>query len=68
MALGVPTVCVMGPNHPEYSTGDLAHDHVVQLDVPCGPCQKKVCPEGHHRCMNDLTAEMVRDVCRAALQ
>jgi lipopolysaccharide heptosyltransferase II len=66
IALGVPTVCVMGPNHPEYSTSDLPHDHVVQLDVPCGPCQKRVCPRDHC-CMNDLTAEMVGEVCRKAV-
>jgi len=67
IALGVPTVCVMGPNHPEYSTSDLAHDHVVQLNVPCGPCQAKVCPRDHC-CMNDLMPEMVRDACTAALR
>ncbi len=66
IALGVPTVCVMGPNHPEYSTSSLPHDHVAQLDVPCGPCQEKVCPRDHC-CMNDLTPEIVRDVCRAAV-
>lgn len=67
IAFGVPTVCVMGPTHPGYSTSDRPHDHVVRVDVPCGPCQKRVCPLGHHRCMEEITVEMMMDACRAAL-
>lgn len=66
VALGVPTVCVMGPTHPGYSTSERENDHVVRLDVECGPCQKKVCPRDH-RCMADITAEMVLEVCARAL-
>ncbi len=66
VALGVPTVCVMGPTHPGYSTSAHANDHVVRLDVECGPCQKKECPLDH-RCMEDITAEMVMEACRDAL-
>ena len=66
VALGVPTVCVMGPTHPGYSTSEEPHDRVVRLDVDCGPCQKKRCPRDH-RCMADITAEMVLEACAAAL-
>jgi heptosyltransferase-2 len=66
VALGVPTVCVIGPTHPDYSTSDRPNDHLVRLDVDCGPCQKKVCPRDH-RCMEDISAEMVFETCRAAL-
>jgi len=67
VALRVPTVCVMGPTHPGYSTSPRAHDHVVRLDVECGPCQRKVCPLDH-RCMEEITAQMVFDACRRALE
>ena len=66
VALGVPTVCIMGPTHPGYSTGRLAHDHVLRLDVACGPCQKKAC-DRDHRCMTGITARMAFETCRAAL-
>jgi len=66
VALGVPTVCIMGPTHPAYSTSGLAHDRVVRLDVDCGPCQRKECPSDH-RCMVDITPEMVLDACASAL-
>jgi heptosyltransferase-2 len=66
VALGVPTVCVMGPTHPGYSTSSRPHDHVVRLDVDCGPCQRRRCPRDH-RCMADITAEMVLEACDRAL-
>jgi len=67
IALGIPTVCVMGPTHPAYSTSGRPHDHVVRLEVDCGPCQRKRCPRDH-RCMRDLTPEMAFEACRAALR
>jgi heptosyltransferase-2 len=66
VALGVPTVCLMGPTDPRYSTSGRPHDHVVRLDVDCGPCQRKSCRRGH-RCMVDITAGMAFEACRSAL-
>ncbi|MHC4479955.1 MAG: glycosyltransferase family 9 protein [Planctomycetota bacterium] len=66
VALGVATVCVMGPTHPGYSTSERPNDRVVRLDVECGPCQKKQCPLDH-RCMEEITAQMVLETCRDAL-
>jgi heptosyltransferase-2 len=66
VALGVPTVCIMGPTSPAYSTSTAPNDHVVRLDVECGPCQRKRC-RLDHRCMAGISAQMVLDTCRAAL-
>lgn len=66
VALGVPTVCLMGPTAPGYSTSGRAHDHVVRLDVECGPCQRKICRRDH-RCMVGITPQMVFSRCTAAL-
>jgi len=67
VALGVPTVCLMGPTDPAYSTSGRSHDHVVRVDVACGPCQRKVCPRDH-RCMRSITPEMVLEACGRALR
>ena len=67
VALGVPTVCLMGATHPDYTDSGRPHDHVVRVDVDCGPCQKKVC-RLDHRCMELITPEMVAEQCRQALK
>jgi len=67
VALGVPTVCLMGATHPGYTDSGRAHDHVVRVEVECGPCQKRTCSRDH-RCMERITSKMVLDRCRTALE
>ena len=66
VALGVPTVCLMGPTHPGYSTGTQPNDRVLRVEVDCGPCQLRACPRDH-RCMADVTPEMAARACMEAL-
>jgi len=66
IALGVPTVCLMGPTDPRYSTSGRPHDRVVRAHVDCPPCQLKECPRDH-RCMTQISPEMVLRECRLAL-
>ena len=55
----VPVVTVFGPTHTAWSETYFDKAVHVQLDVECGPCQQRTCPEGHHRCMVDLAPERV---------
>jgi heptosyltransferase II len=56
---GVPVVSLFGPTHIAWSeTFDDRAVH-LQLDVDCGPCQQRVCPLGHHRCMTELSPDRV---------
>lgn len=61
----VPVLSLFGPT---FIAWTRMHDplavHLVQ-PVPCGPCQKPVCPLGHHRCMRELSPESVH---RAAVR
>ena len=60
-AFGVPTITLFGPTHIAWSeTHDPRALHLQQA-VPCGPCQRRTCPLGHHRCMRDLTVDIVFD-------
>jgi heptosyltransferase-2 len=53
-AFNTPVVTLFGPTHIAWtSTHHPLAWHVVH-PVPCGPCQRPTCPEGHHRCMRDL--------------
>jgi len=50
---------IYGPTSPSFTPPLASNSQVVQLDVECGPCFQKACPEGHHKCMRDLTSEIV---------
>lgn len=67
VALGTPTVCIMGPTDPAYSTSQRTNDHVVRVDVDCGPCQEKHCKRDH-KCMSRIRPEMVFSACCQALE
>jgi heptosyltransferase-2 len=58
-AFGVPVVSLFGPTHIAWTR--TYHPHAVHLQqpVPCGPCQRGVCPLGHHRCMTELRPDRV---------
>ena len=58
-AFGVPVVSLFGPTHIAWTRTYHPKALHLQQPVPCGPCQKPVCPLGHHRCMNELTPEAV---------
>ena len=55
----VPVVTLFGPTHIEWSETHYSHALHVQHQVDCGPCQQRICPLQHHRCMRDLSAETV---------
>ncbi len=62
-ALGTPVVTLFGPTDPDWTTIDFPDERIVRVDVPCAPCQKKLCPlpvgPRHHLCMERITPEMV---------
>ena len=62
-AFGKPVVTLYGPTHPEWTATDYDLEQIVRLDVDCGPCQQRVCPLDHHRCMTELS---VARACQAA--
>lgn len=59
VAFDRPVVCLMGPNDPNYTSYCLERTALIRKDLPCSPCQRKVCPLGHHRCMRDITVAEV---------
>jgi len=63
-AVGTPVVALFGPTAP-WRTGPFGtQDSIIRKQLPCGPCfQKSTCPEGHYRCMADITVEDVYKVC-----
>jgi heptosyltransferase-2 len=56
-----PVVTLFGPTHIEWTETYFAKAVHLQQKLPCGPCQQRTCPLGHHRCMRDLTPASVFD-------
>lgn len=59
VAMHRPTVCLMGPNDRRYTDYALERQVVIQKDLDCVPCQRKVCPLGHQNCMKMITVDEV---------
>jgi heptosyltransferase II len=53
-AFDVPVVTLFGPTHIAWTETYFAKASHLQEKLPCGPCQQRVCPQGHHRCMTEL--------------
>jgi len=55
----VPVVTLFGPTHIAWSETYYERGLHLQVEVDCGPCQKRVCPLNHHRCMRELRVDWV---------
>jgi heptosyltransferase II len=58
-ALQRPQIALFGPSDPLRTGPRSAKARVLRLEIDCSPCNKRVCPLGHHRCMEDLSPPMV---------
>lgn len=65
---GVPAITLFGPTHIAWSETFVANASHLQQQVDCGPCQQRVCPQGHHRCMTELSPNRVFDAVRSVLR
>ena len=66
--LNVPAITLFGPTHIAWSETFAKNAIHLQHPVDCGPCQKRVCPLGHHRCMVELTPERVIEAANVLLK
>lgn len=72
-AVGTPTVTIFGPTVPEFGFGPLAAGSrtVGNRLLHCRPCDRHgpaVCPLGHWRCMNEITADEVAEMIRTVIR
>lgn len=55
----LPTFAVFGPTDDAWTPPGPRHLSVTHDDMPCRPCNQRVCPEGHHHCLALLPPERV---------
>ena len=66
-ALLVPVVAIFGSTD-RTATRPFGEGHkVIAKDLPCAPCMKRECPEGHTACMTEITAAEVFSAVREIL-
>ncbi len=63
-----PVVTLFGPTDPLRTQLPYERETSLSLSLDCQPCMARTCPLGHHRCMRDLTVEIVHGAVQQALQ
>jgi heptosyltransferase-2 len=67
-AFGVPVLALFGPTHMAWSDTHYEGEVRLQREIECGPCQQRICPLNHHRCMRELTVDTVLEHASALLR
>jgi heptosyltransferase-2 len=61
VAFGKPVVTLFGPTDPLATKLPYERETSLSLSLECQPCMARTCPLQHHRCMRDLSVDMVYD-------
>jgi len=66
-AFHIPVAAIFGSTDPK-ATCPLGEGHkIIRKDIPCSPCLKRECTEGHFRCMAEISTEEVFNALKEIL-
>ncbi len=60
-AFNKPLITLFGPTDPIWGSNPTINSADLFVDLPCRGCLQPVCPLNHHRCMKELTPQLVFD-------
>jgi heptosyltransferase-2 len=63
-ALQKPLFAIYGPTSPSFTPPLSDNAHIIKINVDCGPCFQRECPEKHHNCMREISSKQVLKTCR----
>ena len=66
-AFDTPRVTIFGPTEQMWTETTHKKETIIQVSVPCGPCQEKICPRKERICMDRISVGMVFQACSALL-
>jgi heptosyltransferase-2 len=67
-ALNIPLVALFGSTD-AVATGPFSRQaQVLRKPLPCSPCLKSHCPQGHFQCMEQITVEEVAQAVQSSLR
>ena len=58
-AYDVPTIALFGPTDATKTSPFSQKAQIVRTQMECAPCMKRTCPLKHHKCMKELTPQLV---------
>jgi heptosyltransferase-2 len=68
---GIAVVTIFGSTDPEWARIDYPREQIVRVDVECGPCQQKLCPQpagpNYHKCLEHVDPKMVYEAAEELL-
>ncbi|MEN6386688.1 MAG: lipopolysaccharide heptosyltransferase II [Phycisphaerales bacterium] len=59
IALNRKLITLFGPNNPAWTSNDYPHEIKIIGQAHCAPCDKPLCKQDKHYCMQSITADMV---------
>jgi len=59
IALGRKVITLFGPNNPEWTETGYEKETKIIGEATCAPCERPVCRQDKHLCMESITVEMV---------
>jgi heptosyltransferase-2 len=64
-AFNIPTIAIFGPTrYIETHQWQNSNEMLLQKELECSPCMKRVCPLKHHDCMRLITSKDVISILR----
>lgn len=58
-AVGCKIIAIYGSSSPQYTPPLASQVKIVNTDISCRPCFKRICPYGHQKCLTELSPQQV---------
>ncbi|MBF0121026.1 MAG: lipopolysaccharide heptosyltransferase II [Desulfobacterales bacterium] len=66
-ALNIPQIAIFGSTDHITTAPASTKSQIIKIETPCSPCLKPDCPKEHHKCMKNITTDMVYDSAKIKL-